>query len=245
MSLRRWTMRVSDLIGGPPDLERYFRDYEAHFRDLNHYSHQLRHLIARYSRGDSMEELRSEFPELVRKIALSDKMALAKYPHADHLFVHHGRFLEAFRDALSVLSLGLCLRASKDDIAAVLSYCERGDPLLETIAGAAARGLQMPAGPPAFYTTFDKLYDALNAAEAARERCLREYLEVWYSVKMDGLSVKDTHLAEGRADYVGYWCFEAAGVVAALNIDDRTFAARPHYPRDLVAFYRGGAKEFR
>ena len=55
---------------------------------------------------------------------------------------------------------------------------------------------------------------------------------------MDGLTVKDTHLTEDKADYVGYWCFEAAGLVAALDINDETFADHPHYPKDLVAFYR-------
>jgi hypothetical protein len=95
-------------------------------------------------------------------------------------------------------------------------------------------------GDPAFYTTFDRLYEALNADGPARERCLREYLDEWYPVKMEGLSMKDKHLPEGRSDYVGYWCFEGAGVVAALNIDDRTFAYHRHYPQDLVAFYQAG-----
>ena len=232
------SMRVTDRIGGPPDLASFFRDYEAHFSNLDHYSYQLRHIIARYSRGDSMEELRQEFPELIRKISLTEKMNQKKYPGSEHVFVHRGRFLESFRDALVILSLGLCLRVSPEEIAAVLQYFERGDPLLETIVGSAAPELKGSLGPPAFYDTFDRLYDALNADETTREHCVREYLNVWYSEKMDGLSVKDTHLTEGRADYVGYWCFEAAGVVAALDIDDQTFADHPHYPRDLVRFYR-------
>jgi hypothetical protein len=231
-------MRVTDRIGGPPDFERFFRRYE-HLRSLSHYSFQLNHLIARYSRGDPVEELRNEFPELVRKIVLSDREALARFPNGGHIFEHHGRLLERFRDALVTLSAGLCLRASKEDVADVLSLCERGDPLLETIAGAAL-GLRMPMGRPAFYASFDRLYDALDADALARERCIREYLDVWYRVKMEGLLMKDKHLVEGRPDYVGYWCFEAAGVVAALDIDDRTFADHPHYPRDLVAFYRAG-----
>jgi Domain of unknown function (DUF1911)/Domain of unknown function (DUF1910) len=232
-------MRVSDPIGGPPDLEQFFRDYE-HFRELTHYSYQLRHLIARYSRGDSMGDLRREFPELVHKIAMSDSLALEKFPSADHIFVHRGRFVESFRDAIVVLSIGLCLKVSSEEIADVLKYCEHGDPLLETIAGAALK-IPMPTAAPAFYDTFDRLYDALKADGPTRERCVREYLDVWYSVKMEGLSLKDKHLVEGRVDYVGYWCFEAAGVVAALDIDDRTFASHPHYPRDLVAFFRAGA----
>lgn len=233
-------LRVKDPVGGVPDLTRFFRDYDAHFSGLEHYSYQLRHMIARYSHGDSLADIRQEFPELVHKIALTDKMNMENYPHGVHVLEHRGRFVESFRDALVVLSLGLCLRVSEDQIAAVLSYCERGDPLLETIAGSSAPGLKKSMAAPAFYDFFDRLYDALNANATERERYVRDYLNVWYSVKMDGLSIKDTHLTEGQADYVGYWCFEAAGVVAALNITDETFADHPHYPKDLVAFYREG-----
>ena len=80
--------------------------------------------------------------------------------------------------------------------------------------------------------------DAIDAPEASRASCVGRYLEHWYDVKMDGFSFKDTHL-EGNSGYVGYWCVEAAGIVAALGIDDRSFADHPHYPRDLVAFFRG------
>jgi hypothetical protein len=231
-------IRVTDPIGGAPGLAHFFRDYDAHFSSLDHYSYQLRHMTARYSRGDSLDDLRREFPELVNKIVLTDKMNTENYPDGIHVFEHRGRFVESFRDALVVLSFGLCLRVSEDEIAAVLSYCERGDPLLEAMAEAAAPGLQKPIRTPAFYNFFDRLYDALNAATTERVRCVREYLNVWYSLKMEGLSVKGTHLTEGQADYVGYWCFEAAGVVAALDINDETFAGHPHYPKDLVAFYR-------
>lgn len=235
-------IRVKDPVGGVPDLARFFRDYDAHFSSLDYYSYQLRHMTARYSRGDSLDDIRREFPELVHKIALTEKMNMENYPDAVHVFEHRGRFVESFRDALVVLSLGLCLRVSEDQIAAILSYCERGDPLLETIAGASAPGLKKPMGSSAFYDFFDRLYDALKAAATERERYVREYLNVWYREKMEGLSVKGTHLSEGQADYVGYWCFEAAGVVAALDINDETFADHPHYPKELVAFYREGRK---
>ena len=236
-------MRVSDPIGGAPDLDRFFKDYEQHFRHLEDYSFALRHLIACYSRGDSAEELRDAFSQVLSKVAATEKTNQKNYPGTEALFVHRGRFLESFLDALVLLSFGLCLRAPREEIVALLSYCERGDPLLEAIAGAAAPGIEQPAGPPAFYETFDLLYDAVKASGPLREQFVHEYLDLWYRVKMDGLSMKDTHLTEDRSDYVGYWCFEAAGVVAALHIDDHTFANHPYYPRDLVAFYRSANAE--
>ena len=232
-------MRVTDKLGGVPKLDRFFSEYETYFRGLNRYEFHLRKLIACYSRGDSPDGLRREFASLIPKVLESDRSILSK-PGGLHVFAHRGRFGELFRDALVLLTFGLCLRTPREDIAAILGLCDRGDPLLETLAGAADRGLQEPSGPPQFPHIYDELYTALAASGRQREQLVRDYLTAWYSVKMDGFSFKDTHKIHDSAAYVGYWCFEAAGVVAALNIDDQSFADHPHYPRDLVAFYRAG-----
>ena len=77
------------------------------------------------------------------------------------------------------------------------------------------------------------------APDSERFLCLiATYLAVWYQERMEGFSFKDLHLEAPDAGYVGYWCFEAAGVVAALKIDDSSFSSHPHYPKDLVVFYR-------
>lgn len=230
-------MRVRDPIGGAPDLVRFVRDYESNFRDVDYYLPHLKRFIAGYSRGDDLAELRDFFPFLIQKIALSDQMVRSKYGENNHLFAYQDRWAERFRDALVLLSFGLCLRAQKADIATILACCDRGDPLLETLAGAAAPGLEAPGGAPAFPFIYDGLYAALYESATERERHVREYLEVWYQTKMEGFSFKDAHLLDDQGGYVGYWCFEAAGTVAALGIEDGAFANHPHYPRDLVAFY--------
>ncbi len=77
-----------------------------------------------------------------------------------------------------------------------------------------------------------------ESAAGSRERSIAEYLKVWYSERMEGFVFKDMHLVRDPSAYIGYWCFEAAGVVAALGIDDASFSSHPHYPKDLVASYR-------
>jgi hypothetical protein len=233
-------MRITDKLGGLPNLDEFFSEYEKYLRGLERYEFHLQNLIACYSRGDSTSDLRREFAFVVQKVVETDRSILAK-PGGRHVFAHQGRFGELFRNALLLLTFGLCLRGSRDDIAAVLACCDRGDPLLETLAGAAAPGLQQPFGQPQFQKIYDGLYAALSGSGVERERLVHDYLSVWYSVKMEGFIFKDGHI-RGGTDYVGYWCFEAAGVAAALNIDDRTFADHPHYPRDLVVFYRTEAK---
>jgi hypothetical protein len=230
-------VRVTDPVGGPPDLEAYFRDYEKHFSGLKHYSGHLRRLVAGYSRGDGPDELRRAFAVVVQRVAAMQDELRAEGGRETRVFAHEGTYAGLFRDALVLLSFGLCLRGTRQDISVLLDNCERGDPLIETLAAAAAPDLAHAVTEPVFYSFFDRLYDAAMRRDVQREQCIADYLSGWYDDKMEGFAFKDAHLNEDASSYVGYWCFEAAGVVAALAIDDRRFASHPHYPKDLVGFF--------
>jgi PoNe immunity protein PoNi len=230
-------MRVSDPIGGKPDLEKFFSDYERYFRDLDSYEHDLDRIIAGYSRGDSAEELRPAYEFAVKKVIAIDPLMQAKHGPDVHVFTHRGRAAEIFRNELVLLSFGLCLHGSSEDASAILQCGERGDPLLEALAIAWKPGLETVPGVPSYYKYFDSLYDAINARPASRATCVADYLKNWYDTRMEGFTFKNTHLEE-NSGYVGYWCVEAAGIVAALDIDDSSFADHPLYPRDLVVFFR-------
>jgi PoNe immunity proteins (PoNi), C-terminal len=231
-------MRVCDPVGGKPDLNRFFYDYERYFRVLDGYHHHLRYLIAGYSRGDQSNELSAAFSFAVAKLVEADEASRRAYGDDKRKLSHQGLYAELFRASLIFLTFGLCLRAPQNDIEAILRCGDRGDPLIETLARAAAPGSEKRFDTPAFYDTFDGLYDALRVAPQERENNIHRYLGRWYSVKMEGFSFKGEHLSADQPDYVGYWCFEAAGIVAALGIADRRLAGHPHYPRDLVAMYR-------
>jgi len=231
-------MRVKDPIGGVPNLASYFRNYETYFQGLQHYSYRLQRLIAGYSRGDGVEQLRRAFSSVVEGVAATQDDATEKYGPSTLVFAHKGKFAEIYRNGLVCLTFALCLRAPEPEVATLLESCERGDPLLETVAAAAAAGLRHPAAEPVFYRCFDLLYDALAAPEPARETCVARYLDLWYKDRVKDFSFHDLHLEPDSSAYVGYWCFEAAGVVAALDIDDGSFRSHPQYPKDLVAIYR-------
>jgi hypothetical protein len=230
--------RVRDPIGGPPNLERFFTAYERHFRSLDSYEFHVLRVLAGYSRGDSRDELLEAFSFAVRKLTIADERSRSADGEEHRILRDRGAYVGVFREALVFLGFGLCLRAPRDEIDAILRCCDRGDPLLEAFARVAAPGTEAPAGRPVFYDRYDGLYDALNAPEAERVEHVRWYLDVWYSVKMADLPFTHHHLLTDQPDYVGYWCIEAAGVVAALGIPDASFAEHPHYPKDLVAFYR-------
>jgi hypothetical protein len=152
------------------------------------------------------------------------------------LFTYERGAVGRYRDVLVLLSLALCL-GLPEATSVLLRWCQRGDPLLERLAEAngapGAAGRQVP---PPYPDEFDGLYLALEATDpGAAAEAVHSYLHVWLDDRMAGMGfqVSDAGL--------GYWCFEGAGVVAALGLDDRLFVDETHYPADLLAFYREGA----
>lgn len=226
-------MRCKDPRITAPLLDRAIEDYARHFSGLSDYGVHLRWWIARYSRGDSLEELRQAFGLVAEKVAATGKLERAQYGDAYRLFSYQPGAIGLFRDGLVLLSLGLCLRAPEEQVRQVLECCERGDPLLETLARAALPSAKVNPAAPAFPERFDGLYAALGAPPGERPKIIADYLAVWLDKRMEGFGFK---ISDQK---IGYWCFEAAGVVAALDIDDRTFIGHGNYPADLVEFHRG------
>jgi hypothetical protein len=223
-------MRTRDtriLLG---DLDTAIADYETYSTGLLRYGVHLRWWIARYSRGDGLEALRSSFATLARKVEASAKRAREENG-ADHaLFGHGPTDLEMFRDALVLLSMALCLRVPHEQVQSIANACRRGDALMEMLVKAASADLAAPATTRAFPEEFAELYQALEAAPSQRAALIARYLQRWPEMtRQFGFRIAEQKL--------GYWCFEAAGLAAALGVDDSSFADDPHYPRDLADYH--------
>ncbi|RRC98609.1 DUF1911 domain-containing protein [Amphritea balenae] len=91
---------------------------------------------------------------------------------------------------------------------------------------------------------FKHLYKVFDAEPEQRPALIKDFLENWeerikkgYHPYMNWGCHEDPD-----SNFDGYWCFPAAAVVAALNIDDSEFIDYEYYPGDLmreVAKYRG------
>jgi hypothetical protein len=230
--------RVTDPVGGPPDLVRFFKTYDEYFRNEDEYSTHVEALIAEYSRGDEEDSLRAAFDLVIDKIQIyRNQLDARKEP--DHLvFPTSMEFAEIYRNVFVLLAIGLCLSATSAQIEVLADNVERGDALLELLIASAAPGLDKPQVSFAFRSRYGDLYDCIAASSKDRSELVRHFLDKWYSVVVDGFAFKDMHLEPDPLHYVGYWCFEAAGIVAALGIDDSGFKQHPNYPADLVAMYR-------
>jgi hypothetical protein len=213
-------------------LNAFIDNYETDLSDIDYYAHPLRWLIARYSRGDSMESLSNAYSRVIDKVVATQRVERTKDPSIVRVLAHQRTYAAVFRDTLVMASLGLCLHAPTPAVRLLLDCCERGEPLFESVIAACDPSLVVPHGRPAFERFFDGLYAAVGAESLERPRIISDYLGVWCNKRMKKFGFK---MAE---EGIGYWCFEAAGIVEALGIDDRTFRDHPHYPADLAEFHR-------
>jgi hypothetical protein len=225
-------MRINDPKITSASLTAQIAEHDSQYSTLNRYGGHLWWWIARYSRGDALEELRGAFAVVAAKVAKTSELARAQFGEAYRIFGYGPNNIGPFRDGLVLLSLGLCLRAPREQLSQIVECCERGDPLIEALIGAGAPGMQGAARAPVYPVQFDGLYAAVAAAGPERPGIIAAYLGVWIDSRMHNFGFKHSD------EKIGYWCFEAAGIVAALGIDDASFVADRHYPADLVSFFR-------
>ncbi len=83
---------------------------------------------------------------------------------------------------------------------------------------------------------FKHLYNVFDATPEQRPALIKDFLANWETRIKKGYH---PYMNWGRhedpsSNFAGYWCFPAAAVVAALNIDDSTFIDDEYYPADLM-----------
>jgi hypothetical protein len=216
------------------DMQQQFREKiaaaettDSHRRMLRFtvYRRELEQLIVRYSRGDSVSQIRAGFPQLID--------ALEEYHRELERDEGDFRRIDVYVRALWIVSLGILLDVDQMlFVRAVDALAEGGrDAIFERLVA-----LRLPETVPTSALQhpdpYALLVQALDSKGPARDASIHQFLDRWYDALMDtywyGSHTRDD------AGYFGYWCFCVAAFVKALGIDDRSFADRPHYPRDLV-----------
>lgn len=217
-------------------LDRAVARLDAQRRTPCAYGPHLRAWLARYSRGEAIDALRAGEDGLdgvVAQVVRDGEEERARFGAGTFVFACGTGWIGRYRDGLVLLSL--CLALDRADLArAVLDVTERGDPLVEALSQALgpAAGQAPARRPPAFPEAFAGLLRALDAPGPEAAAAIAGELPHWLDERMAGFGFVDSDTG------LGYWCFEAAGVVLARGIDDATFRDHPHYPADLVTWAR-------
>lgn len=191
------------------------------FRD----SYEL--LIARYSAGEPIADLRPAFTTVVQR----------RERHQQELGRLGNDFAAAddYVTSLWLVSLSISLDVDPTLFERLLKCIgnEGRDKLFERIVSTRVPG--RPIGESVIFPKpYQSLLDAIGAADGERPKLIASFLKTWYP-SLGKLKVYwyDCHKGPEGGGFFGYWCLEAAAVVKAFGIDDQTFRDAPYYPKDL------------
>ena len=172
-------------------------------------------LIAKYSRGDEVISLKSEFNELLQMF----------------LNVNNEEFF-SYSDNLEFLSLAILLNIDNTSIKKIVEKFFEKDALIDFLANGTISDPKHVLYPKGWKKLFDVIL-VQNKEEQIKK--LMDYINKrWYPInKVEGNL--DNHESDQNV-YFGYWCFEAGAVAKILKIDDPKLKDQQYYPYDMVHF---------
>ena len=173
-------------------------------------------IIAKYSRGDSVEILKKEFISLI-----------------DLFFESWNR--DSYEDNLRFASLCYLFDVDeeiKNRIGEKLKEIEYYDSIINFILyGSKEVGTFNTVSFPESYS---KLVDVIITGNI---KILEEYLHSWYDDHYDSAWF-DSHKSTKVNVYYGYWCFEAGAIAKRLGLKDDDLQKEQYYPYDMVHFVK-------
>lgn len=174
-------------------------------------------LIARYSRGDSLNELYDEYVKLVN----------------DWEEVFEPNY---YSKNLKMVSLAVLFNVNKeylDKIKILIDSTNMKDWLIEYLLNSAEYDAINSNNELLFPENFSALHKGVYGED--KINWLKKYLSKdWYT---EACGCFEAHKSKQNI-YYGYWSFEAGAIVKILNIEDEELKNMPYYPYDLVHYKR-------
>jgi hypothetical protein len=192
-------------------------------------------LMAEYSRGYTLEALRSTFPRIIE--------AWEQLHAIDVDGAFPGAFtssLDHYVRALWLLSQAYLLGVEPAILQRTLACIgnESQDLLFERLVTRLLPDVpRKPAKKLLYPKAYQPLYDALDAPAAEQATLMQQFVKNWYK-RMSKAAWYNNHKGPEGGGFFGYWCWEAAGVTVTFGIDDSSFRDLPYYPKDLADFAR-------
>ena len=171
-------------------------------------------IIAKYSRGDTIEEIKREFESII------------------------DLFCEAWDDTvydsnISFASLSYLLGIDSDKMDLIKNKLKKSkiyDSLMEYILTGDKSNLDEEK--LSFPSSYKKIVKAINNED---KNTFLKYLRGWYKNHLRS-AWYGTHESKTPYVYYGYWCFEAGAIVKRLQLDDSDLKNEQYYPYDLVHY---------
>jgi hypothetical protein len=171
-------------------------------------------IIAKYSRGDSINDIKNEFEELIDMVCEKGDVSI-------------------YEDNLCLASLAYLLGVNSDKMMRLrskLMESETYDYLIDFVFLGFESDIDI--NKISFQREYKKLTKYID--DRTKETFLK-YLRGWYRSHLHS-SWYDSHKNEKFKLYFGYWCFEAGAIAKRLQLDDNDLQNEQYYPYDMVHF---------
>lgn len=171
-------------------------------------------IIAKYSRGDSINDIKNEFEELIDMVCEKGDVSI-------------------YEDNLCLASLAYLLGVNSDKMMRLrskLMESETYDYLIDFFFLGFESDIDI--NKISFQREYKKLIKYID--DRTKETFLK-YLRGWYRSHLHS-SWYDSHKNEKFKLYFGYWCFEAGAIAKRLQLDDNDLQNEQYYPYDMVHF---------
>ena len=171
-------------------------------------------IIAKYSRGDSINDIKNEFEELIDMVCEKGDVSI-------------------YEDNLCLASLAYLLGVNSDKMMRLrskLMESETYDYLIDFVFLGFESDIDI--NKISFQREYKKLTKYID--DRTKETFLK-YLRGWYRSHLHS-SWYDSHKNEKFKLYLGYWCFEAGAIAKRLGFIDDDLKNEQYYPYDMVHF---------
>lgn len=177
---------------------------------------QIGILIAKYSRGDSINEIKQEFESMLDLFCESWNGGV----YEDNLCFASLAYLLGLNDVqLKRIRSKLMEADTYDFLLDFVLLGSKDNPYKSKIS---------------FSRSYKKLIQCINSNNMEE---LVKYLRGWYKGSQ-GSSWYDTHKIKDDNLYYGYWCFEAGAVAKRLGFLDDDLKNEQYYPYDMVHYIK-------
>ena len=209
---------------------------------LSNYDYHIQILLMKYTRGDSFEEIKEHFEQLIRLLVTYKKEKLER----GITDIFDFKSLES--DINPLLAFAIALPISDDTWNTLISiYPDGRDYITDKIIAmrnserkiASFKSWNKTA--PAHNKYFKLLGETLETEDKEEQiKLVNKQLRKWRNKGWRGsVSIgSDPDYPKEKPRYYGQFAYEVAAVVMAFDIDDSSFKEDIYYPKELVEYFR-------
>ncbi len=220
-------------------IERYY------IANSNIFMHNLQILVAQYSKGEDFATLENQCTKCIMQLSTGWDDRLTKFRKGKPEIVYNYYYNNHYYYMMWLICFAVLLNvpnAILQIIEDILLRDKIEDELLYYIISSNTKK-KYTYKEGNIYKPSKHLYHK-NSINNLTSSHVKKYLSNWYK-RTDqftwhgsGDNLEEVVKLNNVYPYFGYWCFEAAAIVAIQNIDDSPFREHEHYPKDLVEYYR-------